>query len=387
MSVNQPPTPNVDTFNNLYWISGDTALTTAEADLRYLKFPVAQGTENLQTTNVNGILTCNNDVIVNNKSLDIDGALGQIRYNDNTIQNTAYTGATPGTYTATNMTIDANGKISAISNGTAAVNLLPLNNTWTGTQLWSNTTIGSLQSNATQPPGTDNSNYVPTTAWVQSALGAGGAYTTVTFELSADTVSQIAYTMPVNATSYNLIMVSFGGNAGTNTDNGAGTSYMGGSGGSGLYVRFLNNAIEPGGSYCYRFTKGTGGVFNNNIGVIWYKGVNGLQADKLVQVYNGNNGTNAVGTTPGSAGTSATGIYKPTGTTIVASNTTITGNNGQNGTATPTATPTIPLGGTISNAGYTTQSGVGVGQRTGGGGGIAASGPTKATIILQIFSS
>lgn len=387
MSVNTPPNPNVDTFNNLYWISGDTALTQAEADLRYLKFPVAQGTENLQTTNVNGILTCNNDVIVNNKSLDIDGVLGQIRYADNKVQNTAYTGGTPGTYTATNMTIDANGKISAISNGTAAVNLLPLNNTWTGTQLWNNATIGSLQSNAVQPPGTDNSNYVPTTAWVQSALGAGGAYTTVTFELSADTAGQIAYTMPLNATSYNLIMVSFGGNAGTNTDNGAGTSYMGGSGGAGFYIRFLNNAIEPGRSYSYRFTKGTGAAFNNNIGVIWYKGINGLQADKLVQVYNGNNGTNAVGTTPGVAGTAATGIYKPTGTTIVASNTSIVGDNGQNGTATPTASPTIPLGGTISSAGYTTQGGVGVGQRTGGGGGISASGPTKATIILQIFSS
>ena len=120
MSTNTPPSPNVDTFNNLYWIAGDTALTTAEADLRYLKFPVAQGTENLATTNVNGVLTCNNNVIVNNKSLDIDGALGQIRYADNKVQNTAYTGATPGTYTATNMTIDANGKISAISNGAAA---------------------------------------------------------------------------------------------------------------------------------------------------------------------------------------------------------------------------------------------------------------------------
>jgi len=387
MSVNQPPNPNVSTFNNLYWISADTGLTTATGDLRYLKFPVAQGTENLQQTNIQGVLTCNDDVVINNQTLEIDGLLGQIRYNDNTVQNTAYTGGTAGTYTATNMTIDANGKISAISNGTAAVNLLPLNNTWTGTQLWNNTTIGSLQSNAAQPPGTDNSNYVPTTSWVQSALGAGGAYTTVTFEVSADTVSQIAYTMPVNATSYNLIMVSFGGNAGTNTDNGAGTSYMGGSGGAGLYMRFLNNAIEPGRSYCYRFTKGTGASSTNSIGVIWYKGINGLNADKLVQVYNGNNGTNALGTTPGLAGTSATGIYKPTGTTIVASNTSITGSNGNNGTATPTLTPIIPLGGTIANAGYTVQGGVGVGQRTGGGGGIAASGPTKATIILQIFTS
>ena len=173
MSVNRPPNPNVATFNNLYWISADTGLTTATGDLLYLKFPVAQGTENLQTTNVNGVLTCNNNVIVNNNSLDIDGALGQIRYADNTFQNTAYTGGTAGTYTATNMTIDANGKISAISNGAAPVNLLPLNNTWTGTQLWNNTSSGALKSNATQPLATDNTNNVPTTAWVQTAISAG----------------------------------------------------------------------------------------------------------------------------------------------------------------------------------------------------------------------
>jgi len=387
MSVNQPPNPNVATFNNLYWISADTGLTTATGDLRYLKWPVAQGTENLQTTNVNGVLTCNDDLVINNQTLEIDGVAGQIRYADNKVQNTAYTGGTAGAYTNTNMTIDANGKISAISNGAAPpANLLPLNNTWTGTQLWSNTTIGSLQSNATQPPGTDNSNYIPTTSWVQSALGAGGAYTTVTFELSADTAGQIAYTMPLNATSYNLIMVSFGGNAGTNTDNGAGTSYMGGSGGAGQYVRFLNNTIETSRNYCYRFTKGTGATSTNTIGVIWYKGTAGVQGDKLVQVYNGNNGTNAVGTTPGVAGTAGSGIYKPTGTTIISPSNLTAGNNGNNGTATPTATPTIPLGGTIPLVGYTTQGEVGVGQRTGGGGGIAASGPTKATIILQIFS-
>jgi len=62
MSVNIPPNPNVSTFNNLYWIQGDNSLTTAEGDLRYLKFPVAQGTENLQTTNVNGVLTANSGV-------------------------------------------------------------------------------------------------------------------------------------------------------------------------------------------------------------------------------------------------------------------------------------------------------------------------------------
>lgn len=57
MSVNPPPSPNVNRFNNLYWISADDGLTIGTGDLRYLKFPNAQGTETLLTTNVNGTLT------------------------------------------------------------------------------------------------------------------------------------------------------------------------------------------------------------------------------------------------------------------------------------------------------------------------------------------
>lgn len=57
MSVNPPPSPNVNRFNNLYWISADDSLTIGAGDLRYLKFPNAQGTETLLATNVNGTLT------------------------------------------------------------------------------------------------------------------------------------------------------------------------------------------------------------------------------------------------------------------------------------------------------------------------------------------
>jgi len=57
MSVNPPPNPNVNRFNNLYWISADDGLTIGVGDLRYLKFPNAQGTETLLATNVTGTLT------------------------------------------------------------------------------------------------------------------------------------------------------------------------------------------------------------------------------------------------------------------------------------------------------------------------------------------
>ena len=76
MSVNIPPDPNVNTFNNLYWIQGDVPLTTAEGDLRYLKFPVAQGTENLQAINVNGIANFNDDITVaNSTTMTLNGSV------------------------------------------------------------------------------------------------------------------------------------------------------------------------------------------------------------------------------------------------------------------------------------------------------------------------
>jgi hypothetical protein len=64
MSVNPQPIPNVDTFNNLYWKEDDSPLTSGEADLRYLRWPVAQGTENLQAINVNGAADFNSTVNV-----------------------------------------------------------------------------------------------------------------------------------------------------------------------------------------------------------------------------------------------------------------------------------------------------------------------------------
>lgn len=442
MATYQPPTEILPIFDPNVFLSGDEALTYNEASKLFLKYPSAQGEENLQAINVNGIATFNSTSIMKN-SLTLNGAtlanrqiiasqyaLSDITTQsnngalysstsafvyDNNVNNGSHnfytnnnssvqtnplsfsstdlsiTTINPPTSSATNPPTNDNTTKLATTSWVQSVltsisNLLTSNNSWSGTQIWNNTNLGSLQSNAFQPPSNDNSNYIPTTAWCQSAISAGGAYTTVVFEVSADTLGQVSYTMPLTATSYNLIIVSFGGNAGTNTDNGAGTSYMGGSGGSGQYIRYLNNSIEPSRTYCYRFTKGSGGTSTNTIGCIWYKGSAGVQADKLVQLYNGNNGSNAVGTTPGIAGTAGSGVYKPLNTTIVGSNTLFSGNNGQNGTATPTATPTIPLGGTISLAGYTTQGGVGVGQQTAGGGGISASVPTKARIILQIYS-
>jgi hypothetical protein len=171
-----PPTENLPIFDSAVFLIGDLPLTQNQADKRYLRYPNAQGTENLQAINVGGNATfatgttittnaatvnlglggagtvnLNSALIVNGfGSIAMDNAditmtddsiitqngtrtLSNTLYStniinganiqylsDNTQQTSAFTGAgaLAGSYTYTNMTVDANGKITALSNGT-----------------------------------------------------------------------------------------------------------------------------------------------------------------------------------------------------------------------------------------------------------------------------
>lgn len=140
MASYPPPTETLPIFN-VNEFRGTTT-TSSGGGGAYVDFPTAQGYLNLvgfgssgtaTLTNlvVNGTTDLNNNVNLSG-DLVLDGVNASINFLDSTIQNSAYTGAGAlvGSYTDANITLDANGKITAISNG-SGTNLNPTFNTIT----------------------------------------------------------------------------------------------------------------------------------------------------------------------------------------------------------------------------------------------------------------
>jgi len=59
MANYNPPTDDLPIFDTLVFTNGDTTITQNQADKRYLRFPIAQGLENLSDIVVNGTATFN----------------------------------------------------------------------------------------------------------------------------------------------------------------------------------------------------------------------------------------------------------------------------------------------------------------------------------------
>jgi hypothetical protein len=164
MSVNPPPSPNVNRFNNLYWISADDGLTIGVGDLRYLKFPNAQGTETLLTTNVNGILTSNSET----RQVDTANSANS-RLKQNNLTLTLDAGYNK-TNTAFNINCNNSGGVP-----TQVFNMSALAINTGGQQFTFNSLLPPISSQ-TIPALTDSSSLMPTTAWIQAAIGLYGGF-------------------------------------------------------------------------------------------------------------------------------------------------------------------------------------------------------------------
>jgi|688.fasta_scaffold63608_4 hypothetical protein len=112
-----PPTETLAIFDpSVFRDAGEEGLTYDTASKYFLKYPNAQGTENLLTTNVNGTLTCNSNAVFN--VIPTSTAPQPLSTDNSTkIPTTAWVQG-------------------AITGGS----LLGLNNTWTGTNDFTNTT-------------------------------------------------------------------------------------------------------------------------------------------------------------------------------------------------------------------------------------------------------
>ena len=90
MSSYSPPQENVPVFDNLLFKSGTLTITQDEADKRYLRFPIAQGFETLQSIVVSGEQTVNGMVTMAQNLIMKGTALtNYIQFPDGTKQYTA----------------------------------------------------------------------------------------------------------------------------------------------------------------------------------------------------------------------------------------------------------------------------------------------------------
>jgi len=188
MSVAPPPDPLVPIFNPLYWettVDGG-GITPAYLNSNFLKFPYAQGLENLQNTNIVGTL------------------------------------AVSGTST-----------LSGTLSATGAVNL-------GGALVAIPTSLGDY---STVTP-TDATTKIPTTAWVQTAISAGGGSPTVLSYFGNVTTGSFTPAIPAGTVRVDILLMGGGGASGTGGTvwNGsqAGVA-LGGAGGAGgcVYIQKL----------------------------------------------------------------------------------------------------------------------------------------------------
>jgi hypothetical protein len=253
----------------LYWdftsTDGATGITPAYLNLNYLKFPYAQGLENLQNTNVIGTMTVSgtttlNDPLQVNDLCNITGALtvaGITTLNDPLQVND--TATVTGALTASSTVTLGSGASSVPTCLASYAAVLP----------------------------TDSSTNIPTTAWVQTAISAGVAPTTPTLLIYDSVTSPGTFTpaFPAGTKYVDMALMGGGGASGTGgvvQTGGSAGSALGGAGGGGgcVYIQrlpvqgtaTLSANITVGTSVSVNYTGSYGGT---NVATAYWGGAGG----------------------------------------------------------------------------------------------------------------
>jgi hypothetical protein len=132
----RPPSENLPIFDATVFFTNATPLTLENGLKYFLAYPNAQGTENLQTTNIAGVLTCGGNSIFNapltvNSNITLQAGASppkSITFSDGTIQTTAGglvpSGVVAGSYTNTNLTVNTYGIITSATSGASPTNVI-----------------------------------------------------------------------------------------------------------------------------------------------------------------------------------------------------------------------------------------------------------------------
>jgi hypothetical protein len=331
MSVAPPPDPIVPIFNPLYWEvtpEGAGGITPTYLNLNYLKFPYAQGLENLQNTNIVGTLavsgtTTLNDPLQVNDLCNITGALtvsGITTLNDPLQVND--TATVTGTMTASG-TVILGGALATIP-----------------------TSLGDYS--AVTP--TDSSTKIPTTAWVQTAISAGVAPTTpilLTYS-GATTSGTFTPAFPAGTVYIDILLMAGGGASGTGgvVFNSSNAGYGGGgAGGAGGTVYIQRLSITGANTIYGNITQGVSAY-------VQYQGSFG--GTNIATAYWGGNGGNGSFSGPnacvGGAGGAAGGTSSSVPAQAVAGTAGSTGGQ-QNGVYQVSTPPPWPLNNNTSTGG------------------------------------
>jgi hypothetical protein len=164
MANYNPPLENLPIFDNALFLTADIPITQADADKRYLRFPNAQGTENLLNINVAGLASMLSglDIVDGTNKTNIDQSGANITIDNNVNNGTLIYKANNGSGVETSILSLNSTTGSLTTTGTT---------TLTSTDL-TLTTTNPPTCSAVQPAANDATTKIPTTAWVQSAIAA-----------------------------------------------------------------------------------------------------------------------------------------------------------------------------------------------------------------------